>query len=236
MCGRLPPSSVNTTEMSNTLHFTRCRSLARPFQISVQFRTAFSSRPRANVSAIRQKSSSAKAAAETVKQTENALKKGPAPSKAEQESLPWGQYLTIRKNKRRWETIVTIPTTILGFTGGIMYFGSQEMDPTKPIFNIDPMVVYAVATLGCAGLGYLVGPVIGSYCWRLSHRRTMSLIEARDRQFHRHIVKNRADPTAQSATNPVPDYYGEKIGSISEYRQWLRDQAKYKKKAFLPED
>lgn len=50
-----------------------------------------------------------------------------------------------------------------------MYFGSQEMDPTKPIFvrtsavvlvdrclflcnqNIDPMVVYAVATLGCAG-------------------------------------------------------------------------------------
>lgn len=24
--------------------------------------------------------------------------------------------------------------TVLGFTGGVMYFGSQEMDPTKPIF------------------------------------------------------------------------------------------------------
>jgi import inner membrane translocase subunit TIM23 len=37
----------------------------------------------------------------------------------------------------------------------------------------------------------------------------MALIEARDREFHQHIVKNRVDPRAQSATNPVPDFYGE---------------------------
>ena len=36
----------------------------------------------------------------------------------------------------------------------------------------------------------------------------MNLIEARDREFHQRIVKNRVDPTAQSATNPVPDFYG----------------------------
>lgn len=59
------------------------------------------------------------------------------------------------------------------------------------------------------GLGYLVGPVIGSACWRLTHRRTMNLIEEKDREFHKRIVKNRVDPTAQSATNPVPDYHGE---------------------------
>ena len=59
------------------------------------------------------------------------------------------------------------------------------------------------------GFGYLMGPVIGSACWRTTHRRTMKLIEAKDREFHRHIVKNRVDPTAQSATNPVPDFYGE---------------------------
>jgi import inner membrane translocase subunit TIM23 len=65
----------------------------------------------------------------------------------------------------------------------------------------------------------------------------MALIEERDREFHRHIVKNRVDPTAQSATNPVPDFYGEqapgpghdmyrsmsftgeKIGSLHQYRQ-----------------
>ena len=36
----------------------------------------------------------------------------------------------------------------------------------------------------------------------------MKLIDARDREFHKRIVKNRVDPTAQSATNPVPDFYG----------------------------
>lgn len=87
------------------------------------------------------------------------------------------------------------------------------------------------------GAGYLVGPVIGSALWRATHRRTMVLIEARDREFHQHIVRNRVDPRAQSATNPVPDFYGkhllipltrietytsltgEKIGSLHQYRQ-----------------
>lgn len=53
-----------------------------------------------------------------------------------------------------------------------------------------------------------MGPIIGSQCWRLTHGRAMKLIEAKDREFHKHIVKNRVDPTAQSATNPVPDFYG----------------------------
>ncbi|KZT02323.1 mitochondrial import protein Pam17 [Laetiporus sulphureus 93-53] len=154
----------------------------------------------------------------------------------EKQTLRWGDYLRIRRKKRRWETAMTVPMTIAGFAGGIAYFGNLEMDPTKPIFNVDPMVVYGFATLGCAGFGYLMGPVIGSSIWRMTHRRTMALIEARDREFHQHIVKNRVDPTAQSATNPVPDFYGEKIGSLHDYRQWLRDQLKYKKKAYLPED
>jgi len=154
----------------------------------------------------------------------------------EKETLPWAEYLEIRKKKRRWETAMTVPFTIGGFAGGVAYFGNLEMDPTKPIFNLDPMFVYGFATLGCAGLGYLIGPIVGSSIWRMTHRRTMRLIEARDRQFHEHIVKNRVDPTAQSATNPVPDFYGEKIGSLHDYRQWLRDQSKYKRKAYLPED
>lgn len=29
---------------------------------------------------------------------------------------------------------MTIPLTALGFGGGVAYFGSLEMDPTKPIF------------------------------------------------------------------------------------------------------
>lgn len=31
-------------------------------------------------------------------------------------------------------------------------------------------------------------------------------------------------------SNPVPDYYGEKIGSVKDYRQWLKDQRAFKLK------
>jgi Mitochondrial import protein Pam17 len=93
--------------------------------------------------------------------------------------------------------------------------------------GIDPLLFFGGATLGCMGMylgtschspcspssylgaGYLVGPILGSTLWRVTHRRAMALIEERDREFHRHIVRNRVDPRAQSATNPVPDFYGE---------------------------
>lgn len=119
---------------------------------------------------------------------------------------------------------------------GAAYFGSLEMDATKPILGLEPFIFYTGCTVACMGMGYLLGPTVGAACWRITHRRTMKLIDARDREFHKRIVKNRVDPTAQSATNPVPDFYGEKIGSLHQYRQWLRDQAKYKRKSELPEE
>jgi len=147
------------------------------------------------------------------------------------ETLTWPEYLAIRKAKRKWELAATIPSILIGFGAGVAYFGLVETDATKPIMGIDPLYMYGFATLGCAGFGYLVGPSIGAACWRTTHRRTMSLIDAREREFHKRIVRNRVDPRAQSATNPVPDFYGEKIGSLHGYRQWLRDQSRYKKKA-----
>lgn len=54
-----------------------------------------------------------------------------------------------------------------------------------------------------------MGPVVGSYFWRMTHRKAMNLIEIKDREFHNRIVKNRVDPSVQSPTNPLPDFYGE---------------------------
>ncbi|EMD38237.1 hypothetical protein CERSUDRAFT_113396 [Gelatoporia subvermispora B] len=224
--------------MSNISVLFACRPLSVSFQASARSRTTIAfSRP----SRLQSVASSRSYSNTTVRRYAanpgtTARAKQETVTKLEQETLPWAEYLAIRKAKRRWETVMTIPFTIGGLMGGIAFFGSLEVDPTKPIFNIDPMYVYGFATLACAGLGYLIGPVVGSACWRMTHRRSMNLIEKRDREFYNRIVKNRGDPSAQSATNPVPDYYGEKIGSLHNYRQWLRDQAKFKRKAYLPED
>lgn len=127
--------------------------------------------------------------------------------------------------------IATIPTTIgAGFAAGT-YFLTQEIDPSQTLFGVDPLFVYMGATLAATGLGWLVGPSIGNFFWGMFHRRKAAQIAQRDREFFQHIKRMRADPSRQVVHNPVPDYYGEKIGSIQQYRQWLRDQATYRRKA-----
>ncbi|THV03957.1 mitochondrial import protein Pam17 [Dendrothele bispora CBS 962.96] len=150
--------------------------------------------------------------------------------------LSWPEYLNVRKQRRTWQNVMAIPTSLLGLIGGASYFGSLETDPTKPILGLDPFMAYGLGTVATMGLGYLVGPSIGNAIWRFSNRRVASSIDARDREFYKHIAKNRVDPSLQNPTSPIPDFYGEKIGSLSQYRQWLRDQAKYKKRMVLPED
>jgi len=161
---------------------------------------------------------------------------GKPPAQTSTTNLTWPEYLAIRKNKRTWQTVATIPCALLGLAGGATYFGNLDTDPLKPIMGIDPFFFYGFCTLGCVGVGALVGPTIGTSIWRYRNRRILDLIDKKDHEFFSRIAKNRVDASLQSPTHPVPDYYGEKIGSLHQYRQWLRDQAKYKRKALLPEE
>jgi import inner membrane translocase subunit TIM23 len=68
------------------------------------------------------------------------------PSSSEQTTLTWPQYLSLRHRRRIVSQVASVPTTFAAFFGGAAYFGSLEMDPTQPIFGIDPMFVYGGAT------------------------------------------------------------------------------------------
>ncbi|WVQ77784.1 presequence translocated-associated motor subunit PAM17, mitochondrial [Cryptococcus sp. DSM 104548] len=156
--------------------------------------------------------------------------------------LTWPKYLTLRRQQRLWHSVTTVPTTLAGLFLGGGYFASLEADPTQLIFGIEPMFVYGGATMACMGLGYLLGPTVGSTLFSLTHpslaRGNPAPLEVMDREFYHRIKKNRADPRFQSVQNIVPDFYGEKVVSLSTYRRWLRDQAAYKKKAMhgLPDE
>jgi mitochondrial import inner membrane translocase subunit TIM23 len=52
----------------------------------------------------------------------------------------------------------------------------------------------------------------------------------KEKQFYERIKRHRVDPSTNSFQNPVPDYYGEKIGSVTGYRHWLKDQRAYNRK------
>ncbi|GAA5822918.1 hypothetical protein JCM5353_007897 [Sporobolomyces roseus] len=166
-------------------------------------------------------SSSSSSTASPLSPTEIALAK----------QIDWASYLSLRKSQRVYGLIASIPTTAIGFFGGASYFATLEMDPTNLILGVPPMYVYAAATIGCVGLGWLAGPVLGSGVWKAVNRRNVKAMEAKDKDFFGHVVKNRADASRNSVANPIPDYYAEKVGSLTQYRHWLRDQRTFMRKS-----
>lgn len=87
------------------------------------------------------------------------------------------------------------------------------------------------ATLASGFGGYLVGPLIGNGLWSLLHQKQRKALEAKDAHFYEHVRKNRVDPSRANMQNRLPDYYGEKIYSLSDYRKWLRECSDYRRKA-----
>ncbi|KAL8284192.1 hypothetical protein RQP46_004941 [Phenoliferia psychrophenolica] len=155
----------------------------------------------------------------------------PSPTTSPNQDLDWSTYLQLRRSKRRYGLLASIPTTFAGFSVGAGYFATLEAEVGELLMGIEPIYVYGAATIGCVALGWLSGPMFGSAVWKATHGKVLTAMEVKDREFYEHIVRNRADPTRNSASNPAPDFYGEKIGSVKDYRQWLRDQAAYKRKA-----
>lgn len=103
-------------------------------------------------------------------------------------------------------------------------------EPLVMQIPLDPFVTLGIMTLACAGMGWLVGPSIGNQVFYLMNHRFKAQMMQKESEFFTRVKKNRVDPTNSSAGNPVPDYYGEKIQSVSGYRQWLKDQRAFNKK------
>lgn len=75
-----------------------------------------------------------------------------------------------------------------------------------------------------------MGPLFGNGLFKLMNRKYATAMDIRDKEFYEHIKKNRADARLNSIRNPVPDYYGEKIQSVQDYRSWLRKQREHYRK------
>ncbi|KAG0251869.1 TIM23 complex component, partial [Mortierella polycephala] len=153
-----------------------------------------------------------------------------AEAAGEQHTMDWNSYFQLRRTRRNYERVFMVPCAVVGLGGAGYYFANKDFDPT-PIFGMDQVLVYAAGTVAAGIVGLAMGPVVGNMVFRTTHSKAKPLVDRMDTEFYKHIVRNRADPTANSVRNPVPDYYGEKIKSVSEYRKWLRKQREYRRKA-----
>lgn len=56
----------------------------------------------------------------------------------------------------------------------------------------------------------------------------------KEKSFYDRVNRYRGDASKSSPQNPVPDFYGEKIKSVKDYRRWLKDQRAFKRKKDRP--
>ncbi|KAG0173490.1 TIM23 complex component [Apophysomyces sp. BC1034] len=142
----------------------------------------------------------------------------------------WNDYFNLRKKRRMYEIGSYAPCTIVPFMGTGAYFMNLEIAPTTTFFGMDPLMGSVMATTASGFVGFLLAPVVGNVFFKLFNRKIQSAMDVRDRDFYDHIKRNRADARLNSIRNPIPDYYGEKIQSVTDYRSWLRKQREHYRK------
>lgn len=152
-------------------------------------------------------------------------------AKASAPQLTWTDFLQLRKQQGRINTATSIVTATLSAGVAFLYIGTTGFDPEKHVFGYDAMTVYSLGIIGAGFLGFLAGPTLGNGVFKMVNRRVLNDFKIRDQAFLERIKHNRVDPSRQSFSNPVPDFYGERIYSVKDYKQWLRDCHAFRRKA-----
>ncbi|KAI0404811.1 Pam17-domain-containing protein [Xylaria palmicola] len=153
-----------------------------------------------------------------------------APSSPEAK-LDWNGFFQLRKTRRRFQLASSIVTMTVGGTTGAVLLVNMNMDWLLSKVPMDPIFSLGIITLSFAGLGWLMGPSLGSVIFYTAKRGVKRPMAVKESEFFNRIKKNRVDPSNSSLSgNAVPDFYGEKISSVAGYRQWLKDQRAFNKK------
>ncbi|KAI5463678.1 Presequence translocated-associated motor subunit PAM17, mitochondrial [Mariannaea sp. PMI_226] len=153
-----------------------------------------------------------------------------SPREAPSAPLDWNTFFDLRTKRRRVQMVFSVASGLgTGFVGsGALLAGAGEA-MTEHI-PLDPIVTLGFATLAFTALGWLIGPTIGSYFFWLRYHKWKTQMTIKEAEFFTRIKKHRVDPSNSSTSNPVPDFYGEKIQSVAGYRRWLKDQKAFDKK------
>lgn len=146
-------------------------------------------------------------------------------------NINWVEFFKLKKQNNRINTTASVFTGLGGAFITLSYLGNIEIDVEKPIMGLDPFMVLGGAVILGGGFGYVLGPFLGTSVFNFRNRAILNQFKLKDGVFLQRIKRNRVDPSSQSFSNPVPDYYGERIYSLNDYKQWLRDCNAFRRKA-----
>ncbi|GEQ72761.1 hypothetical protein JCM33374_g6449 [Metschnikowia sp. JCM 33374] len=151
-------------------------------------------------------------------------------STAHAHHMNWVEFFKLRKENKRINVAASAVTSLVGAFTTLQFLGNHEIDVEQQIWGMDPiMILGGIVVIGGVA-GYLVGPSIGVRVFNMKNSRVLPEFMVKEQQFLQRVHRHRVDPSSQSFSNPVPDYYGERIYSLDNYKQWLRDCHAFRRK------
>ncbi|KAJ5542855.1 hypothetical protein N7535_005278 [Penicillium sp. DV-2018c] len=145
--------------------------------------------------------------------------------------LDWDSFFKLRASRRRYSLVSSVVSSLASTSIGVQVLSSMDLEHLgASVMGLDPFIVLGIATAACGAVGWLLGPAVGNGIWGLVYRKYKPSVNTKEKEFFDRIRRFRVDPSTNSISNPVPDYYGEKIGSVQGYRSWLKDQRAYNRK------
>lgn len=145
------------------------------------------------------------------------------------EPLTWQRFLVLRTRRRQINFVSSIITGVATSIAAWGFIAEAEIDLEQQdvILGLDAVTAAGLGVVAAGFMGSLIGPTVGQYVFKMFNSKQWPAFLMKETDFLSHIQRNRVNPQFQSVSNPVPDYYGEKIGSLKDYRRWLRDCRKY---------
>ncbi|CRG91215.1 Presequence translocated-associated motor subunit pam17, mitochondrial [Talaromyces islandicus] len=234
-----PPSSTASPAKNNSssrrgfaTFSTQCKKTRPAVQAQLRKQNPMStSLSQISISCKRTFTRSANVSAKSTRAKNAATGAAAAATKPQDGALDWNTFFKLRTSRRRYSLVSSILASLASTAVGVQVLSAQDVDTLgAQVMGLDPFIVLGLATAACGALGWLAGPVLGNTAWGLVNRRYRGGVAIKEKEFFHRIKRYRVDPSANSIANPVPDYYGEKIGSVQGYRQWLKDQRAYNRK------
>ncbi|KAI9651961.1 MAG: TIM23 complex component [Alyxoria varia] len=151
-------------------------------------------------------------------------------SPSPQTALTWNDFFALRRRRRIFNLSGSVISAAGATISSTLIISSQPLDALQP-FGVDPLIGAGLMVFLSGGIGWLCGPLLGSGAFRLGKsKQVLRSIVEKEKDFYGRIKRFRIDPSGSSVQNPVPDFYGEKIGSVDGYRRWLKDQRAFNRK------
>ncbi|EDO40484.1 predicted protein [Nematostella vectensis] len=168
---------------------------------------------------------------ESTSRDAGAKKAGESPK---QFTLGFEEFQKLKRKVRARQRVAGLPVAAVALmtSSAVSAYLNPNMfdappDQIQPILGMDPLIFCGLCGVASAGVGYIAGSAIFGSIWRFFNRDTSKMLQERESDFLERITAKRAS----SFSKFEDDYYGENIKTLSDYRQWLREQQKKQKAA-----